>query len=137
MVKLKHWLSQAFFKNSALADEAFESAKEEACFSLKYEGKIIGYLSYRNETWQFTYSEEFKKAPFVPPLINFPKLSKIYESKELFPFFITRIPTKNQPWRKKKEHALKQKGELKTDLVSLLKMFGEKTINNPFILTPC
>ena len=47
------------------------------------------------------------------------------------PFFATRIPNLNQPYHKSK---LEKSAGDKTNLVSLLKIFGEKSINNPYEL---
>jgi HipA-like protein len=104
---------------------------ENAKFALLFEGNLIGILEFNNDKWIFEYSDEFKKNQFVKPLINFPDVNKKYEFEELMPFFATRIPNLNQPFHKSKLEKLE--GD-KTSLVSLLKIFGEKSINNPFEL---
>ncbi len=70
----------------------------------------------------------------ILPLIDFPVVKKIYEFDELPPFFATRIPNINQPFHLKK--LAKYKGD-KNDIVSLLEIFGQKSINNPFELVLC
>ena len=65
------------------------------------------------------------------PLIDFPVINKIYELDELPPFFAARIPNLNQPFHIKK--LLKRNGD-KNDIVSLLEVFGQKSVNNPFEL---
>jgi len=107
------------------------SENENAKFELLFEDKLIGILEFNDDKWIFEYSKEYKEKQFVLPLINFPDIDKKYEFEELMPFFATRIPNLNQPHHKKKLEKLE--GD-KTSLVSLLKIFGEKSINNPFEL---
>jgi len=116
-------------------DEEFianlNSDTENGKFQLLYEDKLIGTLEYFDDKWIFKYSDEFKKDQFVLPLIDFPDVNKVYEFDELMPFFATRVPNLNQPYHEQKLEKLE--GD-KTSLVSLLKIFGEKSINNPFEL---
>ena len=107
------------------------SENENAKFELLFEDKLVGILEFNEEKWIFEYSEEYKEERFVLPLINFPDINKKYEFEELMPFFAARIPNLNQPYHEKKLEKLE--GD-KTSLVSLLKIFGEKSINNPFEL---
>jgi len=100
-------------------------------FELLFENKVIGTLEYKNNKWIFKYSDEYKKENFMLPLLNFPDVNKIYEFEDLVPFFATRIPNLNQPFHQKKID--KYNGD-KNNLVSLLKIFGKKSINNPFEL---
>ncbi len=99
-------------------------------FILKYGKKVIGILEYKEGKWFFKYSEEYKRDEFILPLVNFPDIDKIYEFEELLPFFATRIPTKNQPFQEKK---IKAAGG-KEDELTLLQLFGQYSINNPFQL---
>lgn len=107
------------------------SPNENVTFGLMFEDKLVGILEFNNDKWYFEYSHEYKKDQFVLPLINFPDINKKYEFEELMPFFATRIPNLNQPYHESK---LEQLEGDKTSLVSLLKIFGEKSINNPFEL---
>ncbi|WP_299112891.1 HipA N-terminal domain-containing protein [uncultured Winogradskyella sp.] len=107
------------------------SKNENAKFELSFEDKLVGILEFSEDKWFFEYSKEYKEKQFVLPLINFPDIDKKYEFEELMPFFATRIPNLNQPYHEKKLEKLE--GD-KTSLVSLLKIFGEKSINNPFEL---
>ena len=108
-----------------------DSENENAKFALLFEDKLVGILEFNKDKWFFEYSKEFKVNQFVMPLINFPDINKKYEFEELMPFFATRIPNLNQPYHESKLEKLE--GD-KTSLVSLLKIFGEKSINNPFEL---
>lgn len=107
------------------------NSKKEARFILSFKGKTIGTLEHKDSKWVFKYSDEYIKNQFVSPLIDFPIIDKTYEFEELPPFFAARIPNLNQPFHMKK--LLKYKGD-KNDLVSLLEIFGRKSINNPYDL---
>ena len=107
------------------------SENENGKFELLFESKLVGTLEFNEDKWFFEYSEEYKKDKFVLPLINFPDIDKKYEFDDLMPFFAARIPNLNQPYHELKLDKLA--GD-KTNLVSLLKIFGEKSINNPFEL---
>ena len=123
--KLTPWgVDEEFFSNE------IENSKDGK-FVLSFQRKTIGVLEYENDKWIFKYSEEFKQNQFVSPIIDFPDINKTYEFDELMPFFATRIPNLNQPFHKKKLE--KYEGN-KNDLVSLLQIFGERSINNPFNL---
>jgi hypothetical protein len=64
-------------------------------------------------------------------LENFPDLEKKYESDELFPFFVSRLPGTGQP---KVQKALKKEDASEENEVMLLKNFGKKSISNPYEL---
>ena len=130
--KLKHILQKL---TPWSGDDEFlsklNSKNENAKFELLFEDKLVGILEFNEDKWIFEYSQEYKEKQFVLPLINFPDINKKYEFEELMPFFATRIPNLNQPYHETKLEKLE--GD-KTSLVSLLKIFGEKSINNPFEL---
>ena len=100
-------------------------------FKLSYEDLVIGTLSVADSIWKFTYSDEFKKQDELRPLVDFPDLDEVYESKELWQFFVMRIPSPEQP---EVEEILRREHIEEDDAVSLLKRFGERTIANPFKL---
>lgn len=104
-----------------------------ATFHLKYGSLLIGFLIYDKDKWIFKYSDEFKNQNVLKPITDFPDLNKVYESKELWPFFAIRIPAINQPYQLKK---IKKANIDKNDAIGLLKVFGMKSINNPFKLIP-
>lgn len=106
----------------------FSYSEEPANFTLIFNKLEVGTLSYADNVWAFSYSEEFKKQKEILPLVNFPTLEKEYTSHELWPFFISRIPSMAQLQSKK--------GTGRKDLVSLLKDYGRKTIANPYQLIP-
>lgn len=100
-------------------------------FHLKYGKQIIGELTYHNRKWSFKYTDEYRKNPFVKPIIDFPDIEKEYVNEQLWPFFATRIPALNQPF----QHRKIQRANIKEDdSVALLKLFGNETITNPFKL---
>lgn len=104
---------------------------EEAEFTIKFDKLVIGKLNLSDGKWFFEYSNEFKSQDEILPLVDFPDVNKVYESEELWPFFLVRIPSTQQPKVKKiidKEH-IDANNE-----VELLKRFGKKTISNPYEL---
>ncbi len=122
--KLTPW----FIDNKSVSSNEYTENGE---FELLLEDKLIGTLEYKNNKWIFKYSDEYKEKQFMLPLLNFPDVDKIYEFENLMPFFATRIPNLNQPYHQKKID--KYNGD-RNNLVSLLKIFGKKSINNPFEL---
>ena len=113
-------------------DSNFKDENENAEFELKFENSIIGFLKYNDPKWTFEYSEEFKSEKPLLPLIDFPNVYKVYEFEQLMPFFAARIPNMNQPYHEKK---IKKHNGNKSSEVSMLKIFGRKSINNPFELS--
>jgi len=66
-------------------------------FELTYKSLTIGFLKLKESVWTYEYSDEFKKQSDIQPLTDFPDVDKVYESKELLPFFMQRIPSISQP----------------------------------------
>ncbi len=100
-------------------------------FKLFYDDLLVGILSVADGTWRFEYSEEFKKQDDLRPLLEFSDLDQVYESKDLWQFFMMRIPS---PEQAEVEEILKREHIEEDDAVSLLKRFGERTTANPFRL---
>ena len=95
-------------------------------FHLKYKDLNIGNLSFVDGYWIFEYSENFKVQNRISPLINFPQKDKIYKSKDLWPFFASRVPSNAQ--------LMNQLDGTETDLIAMLKKYGRHSITNPFEL---
>lgn len=112
------------------ASTATSSAKT---FGLMYETLPVGILELKGGKWRFYYSTVFKHQKKVAPLVDFPNVEKTYESEDLWPFFISRIPGTSRPAIKE---ILKKEQINEKDLAALLTRFGRKTIANPFLLTP-
>ncbi len=100
-------------------------------FFLKYGDLLVGTLSVEDGVWKFEYSDQFKQSKFFRPIVEFPDVDKIYESKALWQFFASRIPSPEQP---EVEEILRREHISEDDSVSLLKRFGTRTISNPFQL---
>jgi hypothetical protein len=64
--------------------------------------------------------------------VEFPDVHKTYVNEELWQFFASRIPSTEQP---EVEAILKREHVKEDDAVGLLKLFGKRTIANPFELT--
>lgn len=120
--------TNVFWYEEEKAEMFLSSGGEQAKFVLILNKLEIGTLSYADGLWIFSYSEEFKMQKEILPLVNFPTVSKEYVSNELWPFFISRIPSKAQ--------LQSPKNVGRNDLVSLLKVYGRKTIANPYQLIP-
>jgi len=106
-------------------------ANNTGVFNLIYQGKTIGVLSYNNSVWTFRYTDDFKTLN-IAPIVDFPDISKQYQSAVLWPFFAARIPAVNQPYIQAK---ITKANVNKHDSVELLKLFGYRTITNPFTLS--
>jgi len=102
-------------------------------FHLKYKHLPIGVLELKAGKWSFRYTDEFKNQERLKPLPDFPKLEKVYESEELYPFFLHRIPSTKQP---KVQKTIADNNIDATNEVDLLRWFGREAITNPFVLYP-
>lgn len=124
--KIKNLLSSS--KKQAISLEHQETMH---LFSLKYHELEMGTLKFLGEEWVFEYSNLFKEQSLISPLIDFPELNKVYKSKILWPFFSNRIPSLKQP---KIKAYIDQNPSEKQNVVKLLELFGEYSVNNPFRL---
>ena len=111
--------------------EELSTPDEVAEFGLLFQGMPVGVLSLKKGVWSFKYSIEFKRQSRIKPLPEFPDMDKVYQSKNLWPFFAFRIPGMNQPIAKE---LVEKKGIKEGNIVKLLDLFGKKSINNPFEL---
>jgi HipA-like protein len=100
-------------------------------FNLKYQDDIIGILGYDRGVWSFSYSEWFKNQNELQPLFEFPDTSRTYKNDKLWPFFDSRIPSAKQ---KKVKEYFATHPEDKNNLVKLLSVFGNSSVNNPYKL---
>lgn len=108
-----------------------EDTKKEAHFRLLLESIEVGQLSFNNNSWEFKYSDEFKKITGIKPLADFPDIDKTYNSTTLWPFFSSRIPSLS---RSRVKNLIEKEGIPSNDLLALLERFGKRTITNPFVL---
>ena len=100
---------------------------EEYSFNLEYGNLLVGALSFYDNKWHFSYAPEFIAQNEILPLINFATLDKEYVSKQLWPFFASRIPSSAQR---------QDKSVQEDNLIPLLKQYGRAVVSNPFILSP-
>ena len=103
-----------------------------AKFLLTYDDLLIGTLTVEDGLWKFEYSDNFRLEDELRPIVEFPDVNKIYVNEELWQFFASRIPSTEQP---EVEEILKREHIQEDDAVGLLKLFGKRTIANPFELT--
>jgi HipA-like protein len=108
-------------------------ASESMAFSVLLGDLEVGSLTLQNGTWTFRYAEPFRQQQAVKPIIDFPSVEKEYRSDQLWPFFLLRIPSTDQPSVQRfiHEHSLKDLNE-----ASLLRHFGRRSVANPFELVP-
>ena len=100
-------------------------------FTLLFNTLAVGELHFDGDNWSFVYTKMFQNQSHIDPIPSFPEKSKEYVSAELWPFFQARIPSLKQP----KIQAIIKKAKVKeNDVIGLLKLFGARSINNPFVL---
>lgn len=103
-----------------------------ATFALKAGKLAVGTLHFKNEEWEFKYTDDFKAHRNEYHYIaGFSNLDRVYRNDTLWPFFQIRIPGLKQPAVKE---ILKKEDINESDEVELLKRFGQKTISNPYEL---
>lgn len=125
-------LKRALLRFKPEGNEEIQTPKDEvATFLLHYEDLDIGTLRLAEGWWEFSYSDAFKRQQTVQPLVDFPDLQKTYRAEELWPFFLARIPSINQP---KIREIIENAGIDAHNEVQLLRYFGQRTISNPFVL---
>lgn len=100
----------------------------DAMFNVNFGKLLVGTLYYIDGMWKFSYSNDFKAQNRILPLTNFPQKDKEYSSRELWPFFTSRIPSNSQLQLEKEKP--------KEDIISLLRRFGHRTIANPYEIHP-
>lgn len=104
---------------------------ESHTFVLIHDNLPIGELRFEDGTWCFSYTKMFQNQSNIDTIPTFPNKNKEYKSEILWPFFQARIPSLKQP---KVQEVLRQKGIKEDDIIALLKTFGFRSINNPFVL---
>lgn len=132
MPKIKEFLKKSFGWKTKGQEDIVKPLKTHITFKLKYEDLLIGTLEWEESLWIFKYSENFKQQMRLKPIPDFPKINRIYKSTELYPFFVQRIPSLKQP---KVQKTIKKKEIKKTDEATMLKLFGYRSISNPFLLS--
>jgi HipA-like protein len=100
-------------------------------FTLLFNSEAVGELNFDGTIWVFNYTRMFKIQSKLDPIPTFPDKNKSYESTELWPFFQARIPSLKQP---KIQKILAERHIQENDIIALLRLFGVRSINNPFIL---
>ena len=126
MTKLKKILARLFLSESQ--NDMVLATEDDATFNVNLGKLLVGTLLYSAGVWYFSYSTEFKLQSRILPLANFPSKDKEYSTRDLWPFFASRIPSNAQ--------LQIDKDKPKEDVVTLLRRFGRRTIANPYELYP-
>lgn len=126
MIKLKKKIKRLFWSENQ--DDMILATDDDATFNVNLNKLLVGTLLYTGGKWHFSYSNEFKLQKKIKPLISFPSTEKEYSTKDLWPFFASRIPSNAQ--------LQIDKNNPKEDIVTLLRRFGHRTIANPYELFP-
>jgi HipA-like protein len=125
-------LKRVLFRFRPEGHEGLVTPKDEvATFVLHYGELEVGTLLLDAGLWEFRYSAAFKSQESVQPLIDFPDPDKVYRAEELWPFFLSRIPSTSQP---RIRETIEKEGLDAHNEVELLRYFGRRTISNPFTL---
>lgn len=91
---------------------------------------VVGWLSQDGESFVFRYSDEFIQAG-LPALPDFPRLGGgPYRSRDLWPFFLVRIPPTDRPDVQREIQRLGKP----MDLLQLLAHFGQRAVTSPYEL---
>lgn len=126
MTKFKKVLARLFWSESQ--NDMVLAADNDATFNVNLGKLLVGTLLYSAGVWYFSYSNEFKLQNRILPLANFPSKDKEYSTRDLWPFFASRIPSNAQ--------LQIEKDKPKEDVVTLLRRFGRRTVANPYELFP-
>lgn len=126
MKKLKKTFAKLFWSESQ--NDVILVPNDDVEFFINLGKLHVGTLLYSEGLWHFSYSEDFKLQNKILPLSNFPSKNKEYITRELWPFFTSRIPSNAQLQIDKEAP--------REDLVVLLKKFGRRTVSNPYELCP-
>lgn len=102
-------------------------------FRLSLGNLPVGHLSHREGEWIFRYSEAFRQQDRIVPIMGFPDVDREYRCKDLWPFFILRVPSKSQI---AVQEYMKEMAPQEVDEASLLRKFGRRSVANPFELVP-
>jgi len=127
---IKKLFSWAF--DSEDTEKVSPNSTHTATFQIRLNGEVIGNLMSEAGKWKFEYSDSFAVSKKLP-LMDFPDKTRSYNSEDLWPFFLSRIPGLKQPGIQK---ILKDSDLNEEDTVALLKRFGRKSIQNPYVLEP-
>jgi HipA-like protein len=93
------------------------------------DGKTIGFLEESQGRFLFRYADEYRKSADAVPISAFPELDRVYESKDLWPFFAVRFPPEDRP--DVRELIDRKKLSTESTLRRLVEL-SPRTISNPY-----
>lgn len=118
---------------TATAEAPAAPPQAPRAFLLSHNDLPVGTLTRRATEWVFQYAPEFKAQDRIQPLVTFPRTDLTYRSSLLWSYFRNRIPSLEQ-LRVMRDSRLE--GVDPNDHATLLARFGQRTIADPFTLTP-
>lgn len=89
----------------------------------------IGFLEETPDSFVFRYAEEYRRRPGAVPISAFPDLQRIYESKDLWPFFAVRFPPSGRP---DVRQLIESKNLSTESTLRRLVELSPRTISNPY-----
>ncbi len=92
---------------------------------------LVGTLTKEGDDFVFQYSDAFRARLELRPLPDFPRREHVYRSRELWPFFQTRLPPAKRPDVAKmiETRRLDPKNTLQ-----MLGQLGRETVTSPYVL---
>ncbi|MBS1560740.1 MAG: hypothetical protein JSS89_03980 [Bacteroidetes bacterium] len=95
-------------------------------------GKLeVARVGFDGKTWTFEYTDAFRAQSTITPLPDFPDVHHKYSSEDAWAFLLSRLPS---PSRSDIRQILQKENISPTDIVALLRRFGEKSVSSPFDL---
>jgi hypothetical protein len=91
---------------------------------------LVGSLWKRGDRFVFEYADDFAHAN-LPPLPDFPVTDRQYESPDLWPFFLVRLPPADRP---DVQRVIKDRGLEPDDTLGILGKLGRKAVSFPYEL---
>ena len=131
ITKLKNLFKNISVFDTDVASMPKSDKSKSTTFTLLYDNLAVGELNFDGSYWNFHYTKMFQNQTKIEPIPSFAVKDKVYKSSELWPFFQSRIPSLKQP---KIKAIIQSNGIEENDIIGLLRLFGAKSINNPFVL---
>lgn len=124
---LPSWLEFFGWRSSPQA-EAESKVKVQLLLVAGGKPELVGELWVERGEFVFEYSPKFRKMD-IPPLPDFPNKEKQYRSKDLWPFFDSRLPPAD---RDDVEPLVKERGIAPGNTLEMLGEFSQHSVSSPY-----